>query len=82
MRDEKDQKRYRQDFTLDERGHVESIDSPYPLDAAKAGRTSYTHFDTGWIRSQTDPELRDPDTSAPIYDLAGRQPPTPSKDAH
>lgn len=70
MRDEKDQKRYRQDFTLDERGHVESIDSPYPLGAAKAGRTSYTHFDTGWIRSQTDPALRDPDTSAPIYDQA------------
>jgi RHS repeat-associated protein len=77
-RDATDAARHRMDFTRDRLGRVESIDSPYQWAAACdpgnlardpncTTRTSYTHYDSGWIRSSSDPELQDPDTSTPIY---------------
>jgi len=69
-RDAEDAKRYRQDFTRDARGRVSSIDAPYEWTnpSAKTSRTTYTHYETGWTKTQTDPKLVDPDTQAPVYD--------------
>ena len=69
-RDAADQRRYRQDFLLDTRGRVQSIDAPYEWTkpGVKAARTSYTHFDSGWIKTNSDQDVIDPDTGAPVSD--------------
>ena len=69
-RDAQDRKRFRQDFLLDARGRVQSIDAPYDWtdSAAKAGRTSYTHYDNGWIKTTSDQEVVDPDTGHRVYE--------------
>jgi RHS repeat-associated protein len=54
-RDADDQKRYRQGFDHDGRGRVTAIDPPTTeLTPPAAARTTYTHFDTGWIKSASD----------------------------
>ena len=82
-RDAADQRRYRQDFLLDARGRVQSIDAPYDWSDpnAKAARTSYAHYDTGWIQTSSDQKVTDPDTGQPVdgqmltydYDRRGLQ---------
>ena len=72
---------------------MQSIDSPYEWadacngsgDAAAAdpgcsARTSYEHLDSGWVKSQSEPKVVDPDTQAEIpfaisygYDRRGYQ---------
>jgi RHS repeat-associated protein len=63
-------KRYRQNFGYDTRGRLNSIDPPY--DAAgsppAAARTTYTHFDTGWVKTATDWQTLTYD-----YDRRGQQ---------
>jgi RHS repeat-associated protein len=86
-----DTDRWRQDFTPDPRGRIEAIDAPYRWDASCepnangsdpgcTARTRYEHFDSGWIRLQSEPEVVDPDTQASIqlaieydYDRRGNQ---------
>ncbi|HEX8103183.1 MAG TPA: RHS repeat-associated core domain-containing protein [Solirubrobacteraceae bacterium] len=66
-----DRQRYRQDFALDARGRVKSIDAPYewtlsthercaerPQTTENPGctaRTGYEYYETGWIRTSSDP---------------------------
>jgi RHS repeat-associated protein len=69
-RDDQDRIRHRQDFVLDERGRIKSIDSAYPWadPNAKKSRTTYTYYDTGWVRSTTDPVLVNSTTQEPLKD--------------
>jgi RHS repeat-associated protein len=88
-----DQTRWRQDLKRDPRGRIEWIDAPYAwagtcnsdadnpaADPSCTARTSYTHFDSGWVKSQSEPQVVDPDGGAqgPLavhygYDLRGNQ---------
>lgn len=91
-RDTDDRRRYRMDFATDRLGRVESIDSAYDWtdpcqdpprvnDPGCTTRTSYTHYESGWIKSVSDPIITDPDNTDPIYrhtmeydyDLRGNQ---------
>lgn len=73
-------RRFRQDFNLEAsgRGRVASIDAPYEwrqnpdgtLFKEGASRTAYTHYDTGWIRSASDPKVTHPDDPTQSYDHA------------
>ena len=74
-------RRWQQDFRLDDRGRVRSINAPYDTtdncdttpanqgnDPGCTSRTSYTYFETGWIKSVSEPKVVAPSASDPIYD--------------
>ena len=83
--------RWRQDFDRNTRGRVEAHKAPYdwsnecpdpPVnnDPGCPSTSTYTYFDTDWIRSMSDPQLTDPDPDRTYsqdvfynYDARGNQ---------
>lgn len=53
-RDDEDRVSYQRTFTHDARGRMEAIEAPFAAGRQRTTRTTYTHYETGWIRSQTD----------------------------
>jgi len=49
-----DGKRYTQDFGYNARGWVISVTAPHEGTPSAQSKTSYDHYDTGWIKTQTD----------------------------
>lgn len=49
-----DSKRYRQDFGYDDRGRIETIDPPHEGTPNPDGRTTYSYFEPGWVKSAKD----------------------------
>ncbi len=58
--------RYRQAFGYDARGRLDQADAPRTT-AQAISRTAYSHLDSGWISSSTDPTLV-PHNGKPQYD--------------
>ncbi len=62
-----DDHRYRQRYAYDPRGEISSIDNFYDFEAepnqflGKTRRTAYLYYETGWLKSQTDSKLVNPD---------------------
>lgn len=55
-RDGEDRVSYQRTFTHDARGRVEAIEAPFAAGRQRTTRTTYTHYDTGWIKTQIDHE--------------------------
>ncbi len=81
-RDARDQRRFTQKWTRDNRGRVQTHSSAYEVGAATAPQKSYTYFETDWVASVSDEEIHDPDPPNPRiygqlfdydYDKAGNQ---------
>ena len=53
-RDADDSKRYRQTFAYDGRGRMARIDPPHEASPTDAAKTTYTHLETGWVKTATD----------------------------
>ena len=86
-----DPRRWRQDFDRNTRGRVDAHMAPYdwsnecpdpPVnnDPGCPSTSTYTYFDTDWIRSMSDPQLTDPDPDKSYsqdviynYDARGNQ---------
>ncbi|HEX8121007.1 MAG TPA: RHS repeat-associated core domain-containing protein [Solirubrobacteraceae bacterium] len=77
-----DARRFRTDFTYDTRGRSIAVDTAYDWSngGATTARTTYTHWDSGWIRTQSEPQIVDPDTGVHYaqtityeYDMRGNQ---------
>jgi RHS repeat-associated protein len=66
-----DDRRMRQEFDRDHLGRVHALRAPFewepcerpadPNDPGCASTTIYTHYDSGWIRSMSDPVITNPD---------------------
>jgi RHS repeat-associated protein len=55
--DTEDQRQYREDFSLDNRGRVSCVDDIHEeAGTAATTRTRYERYDTGWIKSVSDPQ--------------------------
>ncbi len=69
-----DQERYQTEVERDVLGRITKVYSPYKVSAtpSKGRPTTYTHFDTGWIRTSTD-NVASPPTFSYDYDGRGLQ---------
>ncbi len=77
-----DTRRFRSNIEYDGRGRATAVESAYDWSdpAATTSRTTYTHLDSGWIRTQSEPQVVDPDnqthyaqTISYEYDTRGNQ---------
>jgi len=53
--DGESEKRYKTSYGRDTRGRIEKIRFAHEVDQSATDRVAYTHYDTGWIRTSTDP---------------------------
>ena len=67
-----DNDRYQTDIVRDTLGRISSIYSPYKIGGTKGRPTTYTHYDTGWVRTSTD-NVASPPTFSYDYDGRGLQ---------